>query len=270
MSAFTLRNLIRASGFAGVSGQSFRNHVTGAGSGAAMSQYKITAWSFTGTSNLPSTSPLGGSYEDGHVFSNIDIVFTQGSRAFNIKRTGAAMTVAGSGPYGFSVTASQSIVGGATGSLVTFTCRSPFSSEQVITGNAWYNGYNRPNLPPSGSGSVQVDFTANTTSSTASGVQNCQILCTYVPDIGDFNPTLTQNYVNIPFANRIEQVGDFNYEWRTTSSRSTGSVVGTSPTLSIQSAPGYSVSYWLFYQRKLSGSAWLGAGSVDWTDSRLN
>jgi hypothetical protein len=262
-----LNELIRASGYAGTSGQSFRNHVAGAASGAKMSDYLITAWALSDTPNPAPFSP----YADNTTFY-LDPQFTQGVRASYIKRVGAVFVVSGSGPYGFSATAvTNNAVGAATGSQLRVLVRSPFSSEQVITtGTPWYVGYSPrgSSYPPPGSGTVPVDFLAQTTYASGSGQQTCSFGVGYTPDAGGFNPDLPSQFYNFPIANRIEGLADFDHEWHSNSTYT--SLVSSASSFQIMSAPAYSVTYWYRYRRKISGASWVQLGAVNWSDTRLS
>jgi hypothetical protein len=115
---YTLFHLIKASGNAGTSGQSFRNHVTGAASGTKMSDYKISTANYAGeepTTEFP--------YNHGEVF-NMTLTFNgQGNHAHHIKRTGNVIvaSVGSPAPNGFSVSSVSNIVGASSGSTVDVT-----------------------------------------------------------------------------------------------------------------------------------------------------
>lgn len=78
--AWTLVDLIKASGYSGVAGQSFRNNVLGAVTGAKVTDYKQTAASWD-------TQTFAGLHNpnDSYVCT---LTFTEGSRAFNFRNAG--------------------------------------------------------------------------------------------------------------------------------------------------------------------------------------
>lgn len=265
-----LLHLIIASGYAGTAGQSFRNHVTGSGAGAKLSDYKITAWDWQ---NGPDTAPVGGAYSGEQSFS-IDISFTQGSRAFNIKRVGSVIVFnpeTGNNANGYDAwVVSQSVLSGALDSALTLHIVPPYTTVfgGSIDGTAWYRDYPRPDIPPEGLGTLPVTFTVTLANGAGgSTVENLRFSFTYVPDIGPFNPTLTKQYLNIPFNTRGYELDDFDYEWHANSSYT--SLVTTAQSFEYESDPQDTVTYWLRYKRTVD-STWTNAGSVTWTDNRID
>lgn len=133
--AWTLRDLIIASGFAGTSGQSFRNHVVGAASGAKMSDYKQTAASWD-VQTFPGLHNPNESY-------TCTITFTEGSRArffrnsgnvviidlntVGVIKSGESLGFANSGTVTVTVDGNLDI-GGAGVSSITTVPASPFGS----------------------------------------------------------------------------------------------------------------------------------------------
>src|SRR5690348_9138175 len=234
-----LLNLIKASGYAGTSGQSFRNNVTGAASGAKMSDYNLYAWVFGGTQ--PSTSPLGASYVGTTDFA-MTFDFTQNSRANYIKRIGAALTIdadipGNPGGYSASIVA-QNVVAAVSGSSVTVRVVPPLGSAPsgaIVLAQPWFTSYTYPNQPPSGSGSQPVKMgVAVSSGGGGTEVRNIHFTLSYAPDIGPYNPTISQAYVNIPFTTRADTLDDFEYEWHTTSAYSDANP-GTSSGVSFDS-----------------------------------
>src|SRR3954468_17540838 len=212
---WTLKNLIKASGNSGAVGQSFRNHVAGAVTGAAMTDYKITALSFasppTNGNTYTGTQNFGGS-----------ITFTQGSRASNIKRTGAVYTISPSGMFdtGGSVTlTTNSIVGASTGSSINIQVKAGYddNGSSPVGNPGWFDGYTSPTVP-AGTGSDNVTMFGSLTGvSAVSGSQFFQWTETYTPDIGPYNSDfsfLRQIYMN----NRLEDTTDWDWEWHANSS----------------------------------------------------
>lgn len=267
---FNLRNLIKASGYAGVNGQSFRNNVAGSATGAKMSEYKCPDWFFD-TPGAPSTSPIGSSYVGTQTFT-IDVSFpSQASRAHYIKRIGSMIVfnpenANNSAGYSASVV-SQSVVAAATGSSISISVVPPTDTGTVTFGSPWYADYTYPATPPSGSGSVPVQFKAQMSAvGGGASVVNVRFSFTYDPDIGGFNPQLLKQYINIPFTTRASAISDFDTEWHNNSTYT--SLKDTAFFFNISSAPMYSVSYWLRYRRK-GDTSWINAGEAAWSDSRL-
>jgi hypothetical protein len=269
-----LLGLIKASGYAGTSGQSFVNNVLpiGAKSGAKMTDYYISGWVFSGTQ--PSSTPVGGSYIGTTDFAmNVD--FTQNSLAFNIKRIGAPIVLdadvpGNPGGYSASIVA-QNVVVGASGSTITVRVVPPIGttpSGSIVAGQTWYVNYPYPSTPPSGAGAQPVRFTAAIGSGGGGGeVRNIHFTLSYAPDIGPFNASLAKVYTGIPFTTRAETLNDFQYEWHTTSAYSDSSPI-TFSSFTISSTPLYSISYWLRYRRP--GGAWNNVGEVHWEDTRFS
>ena len=83
--ARTLLNLIKASGYSGVAGQSFRNNVTGAGTGVKMSDYNLDGWVWD-TAGAPTA--VAWPYASGTSWA-MTFTFTEGSKAKLIRRIAA-------------------------------------------------------------------------------------------------------------------------------------------------------------------------------------
>lgn len=205
-----LREAIIASGNAGTSGQSFRNHVTGAVSGAKLSDYKLTAVAFSGQ---PTTG--GGPYPAEQTFA-ITATFTRNSRAHNIQRNVSAawqLTVTEPGtevalesfssngsPSGASHTLNIRVKGKQTGSP---------SVSPVAT---------QPGSEPASGVPWAVQWTCNFSGLGGTGTTAFDITWSYDPDTSTFSPTLT-NVWSATFGNRgYDENADFDFEWRTADS----------------------------------------------------
>lgn len=230
-----------------------------------MTDYNLTAWTFSGT--VPSTSPLGGAYSD-HASFPMNIDFTQGSRAFNIKRTGNVLNFNPGGPAGFSLeSSSSSIVGAAAGSTMSMQVRAPYStSAAIVAGVTWYRDYTYPTMPPDGSGTLPVTFKAQISGASGSGTSTVDLSINYAPDFGIYNPSLFQDWLAIPFFNRPEELTDFDIEWHSNSSYT--SLVASGASYEIMSAPQDTATFYLRYRRKPAG-AWSNLGAQNWLDNRF-
>lgn len=272
---YTLRDLIRASGYAGTSGQSFRNNVAGAASGAKMSDYKCNGWAFSTGGTAPDTAPVGGAYDGTQTF-DMDIDFTQGSRASYIKRTGAMLVfdpLTSSNGAGYEAhVVSQSVVGAASGSHVQISVTPPYATgtgSSITKGTPWYVGYTNPSMPPAGMGTMQVRFFVQFTNGTNTPVVvNTQFQFSYTPDIGPFNPTLVKEYINIPFHKRLDTLLDYDIEYHANSTYT--SLAGGGVSFDVDTNPGDSFTYWIRYRLKGSTGSWTNLGSETWHDARFS
>jgi hypothetical protein len=265
--AWKLTDLILASGNSGVAGQSFRNHVTGAVTGAAMTDYQVTGWSF-------SAPPTNGATYTGTQNFGGNITFTQGSRAGNIKRTGAAMTdpvptLSYTAPTGgtFAIT-TNSIVGAATGSTYNVQITPGYNNTgSSPAGNpGWFDGYTSPTTP-AGTGPDNVTMFGSLTGVGAvTGSQGASWSDIYVVDIGPFNSTLSVAR-SILMNNRLEDVGDWDWEWHANSSYT--SLLSSVYTYTFGSSQNGVTTAWVRAARKLSFThIWENVGAITFTDPR--
>lgn len=202
-----------------MAGQSFRNHVAGAGAGAKMTDYKLTDWSFTGAPVSSTT------YSDGASFT-IDIDFTQNSRAQYIKRIGAGMIVVAAdiGPDysgdpvdgmqpGFGVSSSSSsVVGTASGSSVSVTLQAPQVPPAGYNVSAWFDGYTSPNYPVAGQDPDPISFKGSVFGGNPSGTSLVAFNIAYAPDNGPFNPTLYHTFT-LTMYKRASDTNPNHYDW---------------------------------------------------------
>lgn len=261
--SYSLRDLIRASGYAGVAGQSFRNHVSGAGPGAAMSQYKCNGWSFSGEPAPELT------YSEGQAFT-IAVDFSQGTYAEWIKRAGSGLITINPGlsPYGFDVyNQASTVVGAATGSSASFNVHAPYASGYSFDGSCWYTGYTAPTVPAT-TGTEQITFYGEVFADAASGTDACSVQFSYVPDIGPFNPTLTHTF---PFTMNRRAAStnnaDYLWEWRDADSGGGTLLYNGGPTYTVNSDPQQTTTVYLRGRRQ-AGDAWVNIGAVTFFDSR--
>lgn len=178
-----LVELIKASGKAGIAGQSFANDVTDAAVGVAMTDYLVGAPTFF---DPPAPETV---YTSGQTIS-LGITFgAQGSKYASIRPPGtqgwldlgtAQQVITAASWTGNTVTLSITVTGDYDDNTV-----------QTLTGfSAWFTGYTNPNEPPSSTWEdVSVTPTvAGPTTPTGSTTKTLQYL--FNPDIAEFNPSV--------------------------------------------------------------------------------
>lgn len=287
---FSLRNLIKASGFAGVAGQSFRNHVSGAVGGTRMSDYIIPKFVLdTGSVSVPPFT-YGTT-------ATLTLPFTlpnKGIRASAIQRRAVTQFGANRFPVngnfgGSSVTITS--LGtwsddNKSGSL-NLTVVAPFAGTPTLTTSASFF--------TNGAGSTPSDTPQRVRwqaklSSTPAGTSSLEITTRYTPDIGPFNDTLFSSGSGpndgfiISVTNRAYEVDDYEYEWHSNSGYSDllsnssfyiptfGSAIytrgGTYTAPYDDASYGGSVLTAYLRWRSDSGSGWNNVGAVTFTDPR--
>ncbi len=286
--ARTLYWLIRASGYLGTSGQSFRYHVTGAATGAAMSHYNITAWTF---SSGPSPAPTV--YTSPQTFA-MGISFTQGIRAYHIKRTGSSGMVSATpppfpdgseptNPFGSRITLdSHSILSGDTGSAASVTvlgeavvasvgAESPAYSVRVVDNTSSYTGsdYYR----------YWIRFGFNVAAGSVSGYSTINFRLAYTPDNGPYNPELATKF-SLQMYRRAGAASDYDWEFHENDSYTslytppdaghtgTNYVEWPEPYPRTASPDSWDKTLYLRYRIKGNSGAWTNYGAVDWNDTR--
>lgn len=287
--AKTLRNLIRASGYAGTTGQSFRNHVSGSASGAKMSDYKIT----TLVVNSSSVSPPPFTYPISQSFTLPITLPNKGSRSSAIQQLGSTQFGANRFPINGNLGGSSVSVtgigawtnGNSTGSM-TIKVVAPFAGSPTLTP---VTSFNTAGAGSSTSTTPQrIKWEASLTS-TPTGTSSLEITTRYAPDSGPFNDTLFSDGsgpnggFSVSLTNRAYDVSDYQYEWHSNSSytnvlASTAIYIpafnatiytGSSYTPPYDDAS-YGGSFLTAYLRwRLdTGSGWNNVGAVTWTDTR--
>jgi hypothetical protein len=272
---FSLAYLIRASGYAGVAGQSFRNHVIGAATGAKMSDYIVSDWLFD------SAPDPDFNYDDGATFA-MPIAFTQGSRAHFIKRAGSGvLTVQATyGPdyggtlpesnAGFQIDSTSHLIdAGATGAL-TVTLRAPMAPATGFAGSAWFDGYAHFDVPTyDGVNPDPVRFDGVIAGGGAGGTPVLQCFSVmYAPDIGPFSPMLFKTFPLMMIERATdESTSPYAWEWHTNSSYT--DLHSSDASFLVNSRPMDSFTYYLRV-RPLAGGAWNNVGAVTFDDPRLS
>ena len=226
--AKNLIELIKASGGAGASGQTFRLDVVGAATGIKMTDYLVTAWSWTGFPDAPSAFTI---YPSGQAFALV-ATMTRGSQASLIQRlTSAAFTAAltaQAAATGHSVvinSVSQTGTGGVFTVNVTVTSANTGSmSGSVLDNNA--------GVAP-GSGVAWI-WTLGLNQSGVSGETDFWLDVTYDPDTATFNPALTNYTFNsnlngwpLRLTNRGYTTAELTYRWWDNATDAANQTVGT-------------------------------------------
>lgn len=255
-----LLSLIKASGYAGVSGQSFRNNVAGATSGAKMSDYNLDGWTFIGAPNTVDQ------YGDGAVF-DITISFIQSSRASNIKRLGNTIVATpGTQPEGFDIISSSSnVVAAADGSTVHVEVSAPTNGSITYSSHVWYSNYADGVYPPNDGSSQDVTFEGKVISGPPTGTDEVSLHLSYTPDIGGFNPGITAEF---PFTmirrSHSVNLDDYDWEWYSDSAYTNYVASGS---IIVPMTAGQTVAYYLRASEK-GKNIWNNVGMVSFTDNR--
>jgi hypothetical protein len=261
----SLYGLIRASGFSGVSGQGFVNHVNpvGAKVGVKMTDYILS--SFTHASG----GPDGSTYSNGAVLSTV-MNLAGGSYAHHIMPLGSSSAVmiaepptsSGSYVYGFSVAISFNVTG--TGNVtVTQTLTAPIDAPLTIS------AVKTSETSPAGADEREITYQI-TKGAGSGGTANVSWQLVYFADAGEFNPTFEYLFEDVPMNKRAD-TGNWDWEIYTDSGYTmlydTG--VGNSKTFFAYTYPGETVGP--FYCRgRPSGTAqaWRTTTAASYTDPR--
>lgn len=250
-----LVHLIKASGNTGVAGQSFRNHVTGAATGVAMTDYNIASMNLTG--DVPDGGTLYSPAD--HTYS-INIGFTEGNKAGLIRRLGNVVTAGMLGPFrpGASVSiVSSNIVVGSSGSTVgvkVVAGYTPGATPIGVTG-----GGSTPCIE------VQCSFSLGLSGAGASGDQHIFLEIDYFPDLAPFNPLLFYSG-DAWMANRAQVPDDYEQEWHTNGSYT--ALHSTAQSFSEGSMPQSLHQYYL-RARLIGAGSWTNVGLIEYFDTRL-
>lgn len=278
---WNLIELIKASGGAGSSGQTFRNNVKPFNSpsmnGFKMSDYKITGVSFSGEplywNDIPAGN-YGNPYPDNTLF-NVTATFTRGNQAYRIQRniSGAwniyLLPIYGSGANssvtvetftsnndGESHSLGLRVRGARSGTPSVGIAKTPQGGEPAFYGDPWL-----------------IVFQAVVTNN-AVGASEFYLNATYDPDTGNFNPSLDNldPYDNgWPFrvANRGWDIGEFQFRWwedyNNANANTSPEGTGTEFMATSFGAPG--VTVYMRYSTD-GGSSWSSIQSSTQTDNR--
>jgi hypothetical protein len=218
-----LIELIKASGGAGISGQSFANNVTGAASGVRMTDYLIPSWNID-SSTIP-IDGLGVIYSSGHVF-NIDIAITRGSRANLIQRlTSTAFTPfllpmgIGGGVGSYAEVQSLSVFGGGSQFIVGVQVFGELSGTASVGINNEFVNENPAIDTGVASHTVRYFAIINTGGGGQQTSTRYQLSIDYDPDIANFNPVLTsKDFITdagwaFDMYDRTYQLSELQFRW---------------------------------------------------------
>lgn len=272
--------LIRASGFSGVSGQSFLGHVTGAASGVGckMTDYKLTAVVRDqdppgAAGSIEYTSPqswaLTFQLVKGDHFHYIQKTTSgrvgsfMSSGGVNIPGSSATLTLISitSTQVAFTLNvASRPAPGAQPGSTI-----SSYSNPGSYGVGKWFANYSYPTLAPSGTAEY-IEFFLDTVSiaGTPGGSLVYDVDVGYSPDDGPFNPTYGETY-NIWMADRDVNLSDFEVQWS-----NDGSTVATSGNYHQRLQSLAYENFTVYYRyRYVGGSSYSAWQAVSWVDPRI-
>lgn len=264
MAVRDLIRLIQASGQTGAGGQSFRNHVTGAGDGAGMVAYTKDTWdswtnSYTGgTLAYNAIINLTYSLNAGGYWPNIRrSLVTQANDGTDPGSTGGADIVSGALPVPGSNSLQLRVRGGTK--IVQL--------HRVFNGisKQWTEYGTEPNPNPQ---SVESDIDINAQfTSTGSTTPDAYSFTLHVlsPQDADYNDMLDFSFPVTVMGTVVTDGTAAAVEWHTNSSYS--SLYATGVQARVTSGGSYPTSGSLWMRYKDNGS-WVNYGQVDWYDPR--
>jgi hypothetical protein len=260
----SLYYLVRASGNSGASGQSFRNHVTGAATGVKMTDYIIHSWDATG---LPDP---GTTYNSGTTF-NLALSFVQGTQAGNIKLTGNVVSVTSDIGFGGHISTSSSIVDTSSGSTCDITITSQFRADSIINvSGGYFTGYgDRSNqgIMPGDDLTHNITFFVDTSASGTAADHTVNLNLSYSCDLPtpQFNGFFSTG-VAVNMHDRIAVIADFDsIQW----SLDGGSTIETSTGDTFtydELAEGDNTTVW--YRARLTGGSYGSWTGITFDDTR--
>lgn len=276
--AYNLRELIKASGYAGTSGQSFRNHVTGAASGVGMRDYLINTATWTNPFeplptiyDSPALAYATISFADmgdlAGAIVNRDVSAWQVQATVLDGGSGEAATITGVEWYTDHPTNNAE-------AYVGISVDGPYAiGIPTVSTYVWYRDYTEPDRPADGdTDPYVVDFSVISGSVPAAGTGLVQLALSLTPDRfgAAFNPPQSNASVlgdwTLTIDRRDNPGQQIEAEWYSDSSYST--LVSTNLTYTISSSPNTSVSYWARYRNSGSSDTWTNIGEVNWQDPR--
>jgi len=265
--SLNLRELIRASGSAGLDGQSFKSNVKGAGTGVSMRSYLLGIPAAYGGQPQP---PAEITYTSGTSF-NYDIFWSAYGENFNQIRNGlsswqqfgtAEMTIN-------SATWSESL-GKVTLNFTVFGEYDPNTSQRLDTFGAQYENNGTP-TGQEGFNVVIIPFLVGGT--TPSGADNLTVQFYYDPDTAFFNPTVLTSTFTMRITRRAFPSWNVMYEWEVWRD---GTYDGTDALFGINgfstlSFSGTTFTYYVRYRLRSQyggNGTWTNFGAVQWMDPR--
>lgn len=269
-----LRTLIQASGFSGVSGQSFRNHVSGAATGVAMSDYFISGVVFTNPLDPPPTS-----YPDNTTYfatASLSVFGTMAGAILNRSTTAWQVSATETEDAGTGQSASLTSVAWSGGTAILgLNVRGAYTpGTPSTTANVYFRDYSYPSEPPDAA-TYPVRFAIVSGSVAASGSATMYVNIAFTPDMyaAGFNPSTNNASVLEDWRVRVDRIANpgqtIEVEWHTDSGFT--SLYSTAMAFDIDSDVNTDVSYWLRYRNAGSTGSWTaygGSGEVHWMDPR--
>lgn len=266
MSHRTILRLIQASGYAGTSGQSFRNNVPGAVSGARTSDYYLDGW-----------GNWTNSYSGGTLAYNATVTLTfdlyAGGRWYNLPRKPlVALANDGTDP---TSTGSASVVSGALmlpgSNTVQMQVR---GGTKIVQLHRVFNGISKqwteygtePNPNPvSVASDIDIFAQFTSTGSTTPDAYSYTLHLHY-PGDGDFNDPLDFSFPVTVMGNVTTDNTAASVEWHTNSSYTALYTTGALARVESGGSGPTSGSLWMRYK---DNGAWVNYGQVDWFDPRV-
>lgn len=278
-----LIELIKASGSAGTSGQSFANNVTGAGSGVSMSSYKVTGQTWTGQ---PATPSVVNIYQ-ADTLLNVTLSPTRGANAYRIQRlTSGAFTISMSAQAGWNLTGhsialetfSQSNNGGTFN--LGLRIAGALNYSHVPSSVEITTSYDNGQTTQPGGGVLWSGTHYAYISNVNLGYQDYTIFITYDIDSANFNDPATIVAMNgaatgwpIRVNNRMYALSELQFRWWDNSTDATNN--NSSTTISTTSSVNwYSYSQNnqqyrnVWFRWRYGSDAWSGVSSISITDTR--
>lgn len=274
-----LIHLIKASGFAGVSGQNFLGHVTGAASGVGCDakDYYVTAW--TRDQDAP-----GNDGEDELTSPQSFVLtyqLTKGSHFHHIQRTdsgsvGVFLSSGGVGvPTASATLSSIAITSTQVGYTLNVAAKArdgagPTSSiaswqnPGVWGAGKWFRDYSYPTLAPVGTAEPILFILDSVSAAGSPTSQVYDVDVHYIPDNGPYNSTLGETY-HLLMEDRTPTIGDFDIQWSNDGSTVAGTGISHERA---QTVSGESFSVWYRF-RYVGGSSYGAWQQVQWTDPRV-
>lgn len=262
-----LISLIRACGYAGTSGQSFRNNVRGAVSGSRMSYYILDGWGNW-------TSDYAGGTLAYNAFINLTYLMNGRSLWTNIRNNLTVLANDGTDP---TSTGSASITSGATPNAGSNSLQVQVRGgtkiiqlHRVFTGinKQWSDYGTEPNPNPVTVASdiqITANFTSNGSETPDAYTYDLHI---HYPGDGDFNPPLDYSFpITVMGTVSVDSTAAV-VEWYSDSGYTTLYDEGTSGQTRVTSGGSGPTSGSLWMRYKDNGS-WVNYGQVDWFDPRV-
>jgi hypothetical protein len=272
-----LVELIKASGNAGIAGQSFKGNVTPTQAvsdmtGFSMSSYLLgTDGSVTGTPLLPNE----WTYPSGTTFTLVQNFASYGANFYRIRRNGVAPWYPmGTIEHTLNSATWDEVNDNVTLSVTCYGDYDPATAPGISAFTPYWQGYTSPNVP-AGSGAEYVEVKPAVTGGvSASGTDDRTLQLWFDPDIAQFNPTFTTASWSLRIQRRAYPAWTTINEWEIHTTSGYNNLLGTN-TYVFTSYPqdNYTVGYVRYrlkteYNGGTPGS-WTNYGAVTWYDTRL-